>query len=1322
MDCARAGVGERQIDGFLMNTGKNFPVHGAASGFVGFGHDGGDISMYDPKTGVYLKKLVHKGDRKSRITCVNFSGDDKVFLAGDEFGHVHLFSRLDSLLPIKEDLVVADAGGKVRKTFMCTALSTYFVFLLENSVNIFDLTTQEFTDIASCPVGEKIFFDAKLQADGSMMLVIWYGCHMVIYEIAGYDSMETIIEMDFEAAIKECIIRKNFVTTVVMKRGDIYLVVGSKNPTIEHYDSKELRELVTHYVNWVKSHETLFFFTYRRMSSVVFIQWDERIKYMAETEQWEHCFQLATGIYTGTNLQVFGVTPNPAQRCIDVQNLMAQILPEAMLAKPDDLDHYASIVQIAADLEMTQFVIEQAYKFFEDRNSLGAYFDIIFNRMRKSITNIIPESFYGKMFKIYREMDKLEEAEKMVLKNGIPQHCAGTLLRLARKYDMQDLMLLLWTRYFNDYISPVVYLYKTEDLVKYMSGLFIEKNLVATDSQKRAVVLWFFTSFGGTFPRIVSLFSKDWTLAPKFLEEFLKLLPVKLRNGINFTVIDFVDAVVRTVTPISFENVVPVLDVVCVPLANEKMQIPCASLEMLVHWAFQTTSCSVDTRESVVILIHEQYPEVIVYQDVLPYCEKAGFSRIVNEIYLPVQNYNRVIETMAVDKTRRKFIFRYISNPYLDPLRPVEEEVKENGKKDEEEEQNEKSPRNQEPEPTEEESPKQPASKVIGSFKKIGLEATNASSKLRASGILGSIFKKPAEETQPEKEEEVEYEYEYVEEEEEDKPEPPPKKRKRHHDVSASDSDHEFDKEEEEEEEEQLDRSESAEQKAEQDNKEQAPETPPLKKPLVSAAKSLPDLASKFQAKEQPQQGGVLRRSNTGFLATPKKKMKTVRKRIGRKRPPAETYTIKGDPKMQDAIRNNLVLLVLIDADESAKMIGKDYPEYHRIFVTRGAQPFVKFKYLKAMANSKYNQVMSDDDYFELFKLTCQFAPPEVLPMLKTSHTIQIDEALPVCLQYRVIDACIHIDTMLGDMQAAVDLVAEELEAVLVDAINSKKKMKVISLDLVKEEEALRKAYDTVLITFDLLSKAPEIGSLLEKMWKNIFLAFQLPLWRSNQIEDQDTRRSITLFFAFFVVEALARTKPETVFEILKRDFCIINQLQYRDVLAAVFKYLDYNEMLAQTVIHLLLEDCILLYQRATLTRTRAAFVYNTNCVICNTPITGAGGVGALVFECGHSYHDNQSCGGHRKSCPLCKRELTAGGNQQGVVAESSRAKNMRMRALNRVEFGLRRHYGKDQDLSECGSNIFFFPDPPVEVKGNMQLRVPNEEDFIEQAILFLEL
>ena len=242
-------------------------------------------------------------------------------------------------------------------------------------------------------------------------------------------------------------------------------------------------------------------------------------------------------------------------------------------------------------------------------------------------------------------------------------------------------------------------------------------------------------------------------------------------------------------------------------------------------------------------------------------------------------------------------------------------------------------------------------------------------------------------------------------------------------------------------------------------------------------------------------------------------------------------------------------------------------------------------------------------------------------------------------------------------------------------------------------------------------------------MWKDTFLAFQLPLYLvCGQDISPDTKTAITLFFAFFVVEALQRTSPENIFNVLKSDFCSIDQQQYRNVLSAVFKYLDYNQMLSNTVIELLLEDCIQLYKKSNLTKTRAAFAYKPECIICNTPITGAGGIGALIFECGHVYHNNQRCGQGAKKCKFCRNELVGVKQNDIPQQESKNSQSMKLRKLLRVEFGLRRHYGKFQDVSESGSNIFFMSDFPVVPKQLLKLNLPETESLPEERLVFLEL
>jgi hypothetical protein len=101
-----------------------------------------------------------------------------------------------------------------------------------------------------------------------------------------------------------------------------------------------------------------------------------------------------------------------------------------------------------------------------------------------------------------------------------------------------------------------------------------------------------------------------------------------------------------------------------------------------------------------------------------------------------------------------------------------------------------------------------------------------------------------------------------------------------------------------------------------------------------------------------------------------------------------------------------------------------------------------------------------------------------------------------------VIDACIRLLTVLGD------------------ALRSGAPIRAVSLDLAKTENPSK----TAVITLDLLSKAPEIGTVLEKMSKNTFLAFQLPLWISkHDVSNRDAKNSMKLFFA-----SLARCNPSS--------------------------------------------------------------------------------------------------------------------------------------------------------------------------------------------------
>ncbi|OHT06641.1 hypothetical protein TRFO_25249 [Tritrichomonas foetus] len=1387
------------------------------SSFLVTGYLSGNIFIFNPKNKSFLKQIIRAGKDDvsvAPITQVTFAQDYNSIVACDRIGNIFQFTRFTSLTP-KETCLFA-GRMPLKNVFMPSTESSYLIYSENNSVNILDIRTQEYTDIASSPLGESIRFDAKVNTDGSTLVIIWNGTSFSMYKISSYTKIITLFEHSFDIKIKEAIIRKNYVVSIIFTDGSIDLVIGSTHPRIERYYTPELKKIIRIYHVWTKSHETLFMLTPKSMFRIKFIEWAERLRKLFVSNDWNLCFSMAEGIYTGNNLQVFGIDPDTSTRCSLLQKEMLGIYSDALDGAGNDTDLIAQIFDSAVVCDLPQFITETAYqRFQEEDDRIMVFYDTIFGKMKRNITSFIPFSFYKDYVTRAKAMERDEAAIQLIIKRGIPLQYGSQLLRLAFKCDSAEFLLTLWTQCFEDFVSPCIYLLHNEKLIDYMSDIFITEKYKLLKVHRQLLTLWFCTSTNGAYSRLLLLLSKNWDLAPKFAQAFVDLLPIELRNGTTFGYPAICDAILRTCSCCPDKSL-KTIDVIGEHIVNCQIKIPHSCISFLITWAFETKISRTSVRESVIMLIHDQYPDLIKYPEIIDYCEAAGFARIANEIYLPSRNYDRVIQTMALSEEFRPRIFLYIQNPYLDPMRSTEPPKCEELHEEEEDfvasSGNEDDfPKVVEPEKSIFDKIKDTANEVKSkSLEAAEIVASKTAPDALQSNIKGAFIKQDQEvdpehpiiidapvpktmmnefagfdyssddNEEEEEEEEDQNEKKANKEEEEDQNEESSEikkkksrksKRKSHKKESSpvkiiiktgSDSDEEEEDEEEDDEEESSSSSSSSSSdrrkaskkkkhaqivftnKSDSESNESDSENP--KKTKRHKRNETEDKEKKEGSETNDDEGEKEEQGeDTPFIPRQRRlsvKVNDLTRRTSAKIDSdvnhallSKEYKVSDDTIMQEAIKKHLGLLVLINPEKAVELIGHDYPDYARLFIKKEPNLFIKFLYLRAFAESEYVKILTDEDHFELFELTCKFSPPDVLPMIKSSQSIEIDKALPICTKYRVIDACIHIHTMLGDMQSAVNLVAEELEADLVDAIQSRQRINAPSIDLVKEEPELKKAYETVLITFELLSKAP--NQLTDRMWKDIFLSFQLPLYliqpKSYDAEgnecpmlvpevDPDTRRSICLFFAFFIVETLQqnRSSPDNIFTTYQLQFKEINQILYRTALSAVFKYIDYNQKLSDTVVQLLMEDCINLYDRAQRTKTRAAFVYTTNCVYCNTPITGAGGVGALVFECGHSYHDDQKCGQHRTSCMLCKGELKVATQEAPKQTVSIRAQNQKLRKLQRVDYGLRRHYGKDQDVSDTGNNVFFFAEYPVTAKQYLVVKTP--EKWPEPKTLFLEL
>lgn len=423
--------------------------------------------------------------------------------------------------------------------------------------------------------------------------------------------------------------------------------------------------------------------------------------------------------------------------------------------------------------------------------------------------------------------------------------------------------------------------------------------------------------------------------------------------------------------------------------------------------------------------------------------------------------------------------------------------------------------------------------------------------------------------------------------------------------------------------------------------------------------------------------------------------------------------------KIYKAVENNIDLLILISPADALELIATQFQDLHVFIMAADIKPYAKWIYLRHLIESEYCEtLLREEDHRELFELACQFESERALPLLESGMTsLKFDEALPICTRYHVLDACIHIHTILGNYPAAVTLMADEIEYELTTIIKKHKSVYVPSIDTVKEAPELTTAYNDVQLSFELLQSAPDVGDMHDKLWRSLLLGFQLPLWLTKDLSDPGTAKSLTIFFAYFVTEALNRSTPQHILLILRKDFASMDQYYYRLVLQLVFKHLSYQEMLNNTVHQLLLEDCLHMYKQAVLVRSRGAFIMTNLCQMCQTPVNGYGGIGCLTFQCGHCFHDNTTCGGHTE-CPLCHGTMAAS-RSKAPKTISQRTYSMKLRSLQRVDYGLRRHYGIGQDTTNTGTNLYIFSEYPVEVKKKLVVTLPEEP---EQMFCYLEL
>ncbi|EAY19445.1 hypothetical protein TVAG_101630 [Trichomonas vaginalis G3] len=432
--------------------------------------------------------------------------------------------------------------------------------------------------------------------------------------------------------------------------------------------------------------------------------------------------------------------------------------------------------------------------------------------------------------------------------------------------------------------------------------------------------------------------------------------------------------------------------------------------------------------------------------------------------------------------------------------------------------------------------------------------------------------------------------------------------------------------------------------------------------------------------------------------------------------------------------------LILIDNIQSVELLTQkeNWKEIHRNIISNKCNKpdVVVYKYLSAVAKLKdkyqiFREIFSDPQIQSVyFKSVCIYEKENALSLLKEGVIMENEEEfnkgkssyLDICIENHVVDACIHIYSLHTDIPHAIELLGKEIERELFITMEKEcgKEMNIKSIDRVPSEPKLKKALANLDMAFQLLAKSPRQGAALDQIWKNLFLGFKLPMYLSQKEKYRSLSQGISLFFSYFIVQIIARSTPELALDILSNDFQFLNTDQNRLIFESVFRYLNYQNVLSNNVEDMLIVDCKSLRQGIGFMSSQANTAFEVVCAACGQPITGAGGIGMRIYKCGHCFHANPQCGLHT-SCPKCcatsndiKKEADLENDlnmnkKKGSTTRMTRGMMGKIRQLERVEYRLKRTYGKDHDERTGGNNVYFMQEYHMPKTKKIQMKVATQ-------------
>ena len=325
------------------------------SNLLAIGYESGNINVIDVEKRVVTKQIKRKD--KSAIRSIKFASDSSAFTAVDEDGKINVFICNWALviLTIKEK-TYEYKDMKFTSAYLRKSTDDWMIASDEASVYFLRITDE--TDITPSIMYEPSdlsipYFYCNTFKD-SLLVAVSSLREFNVYSFNMFGVYKLISGNDTECDIVNVVYLGNRVYVLILADNSIQIIKAS-GQTGEHCQSDALESAIKNASVIFAAHQKLMLMNEAACIQLSFHDWGSFLKEFADAKRWDECFDLATGVYTGTNLEYFGVQSSVKKRCAAVKTNMQFIFDSALKEKALPKEVFVRIMTTAGILEMQEF-------------------------------------------------------------------------------------------------------------------------------------------------------------------------------------------------------------------------------------------------------------------------------------------------------------------------------------------------------------------------------------------------------------------------------------------------------------------------------------------------------------------------------------------------------------------------------------------------------------------------------------------------------------------------------------------------------------------------------------------------------------------------------------------------------------------------------------------------------------------------------------------------------------------------------------------------------------------------------------------------------